>query len=220
MLTLPIQPVTATHMPQLPHLAPPPLSAAALAEAEAAHAAQGLRLQEARRAQEQWAVETARRAEELALAQAKEAAQRAAEQALKEAEASRALQAQLQQQLQALAAADAEAAQAFAARRESLARESQDIAQKLQLLQASGSSRLAPTAPNQPVETSALPPHLLHIVNQFNSVQSVQQQGFATPNNNAQGLAEPLNLAQQASAVPLQTAPLSGAPRPEEANRE
>jgi hypothetical protein len=46
------------------------------------------------------------------------------------------LQAQLQQQLQALAAADAEATQAFARKKESLARESQTIAQKLQLLES------------------------------------------------------------------------------------
>ncbi len=60
------------------------LSAAALAEAEEAHIAHGLRLQEARRAQEQLDAE---------------AAWMEAKQARREAEASKALQDQLHQQL-------------------------------------------------------------------------------------------------------------------------
>ena len=71
--------------------APLPLSVAALEEAEAAHIAQGLRLHEAHRAQEQLAAEMAGSE---------------AEQARLEAEAFRALQEQLQYQLQALATAN------------------------------------------------------------------------------------------------------------------
>jgi hypothetical protein len=99
MLAIPPQVVNASHVPQIFQADPLPLSAAALAKAEAAHVAQGLRLHESRRAHEQWAIEAARRAEEQAREHAKEAARKAAAQALQEVEASRALQAQLQQQL-------------------------------------------------------------------------------------------------------------------------
>jgi hypothetical protein len=192
------------------------MSAAALAEAEAAHTEQGLRLQEARKAQEKWAAELARKAAEQAQKQAEEAAQLAAEQAQREAERAREMQAQLQRQLQALAAADAEAARAFAEKRELLARESQAVAEKLQLLQST--TGLAA----QPVERATLPPHLLPS-NTYQSTQLIyasQHQGLAMPPNNAAGLAEPFNPAQQAPAVPSQTATLIGTPRPEEANQE
>ena len=116
------------------NLPPNPLSAAALAEAEAAHIEQGRRLQEAIHAQEKWAAEVARKAEEQARERACEAARQAAEQSRREAEEAQAIQAQLQQQLQALAAADVEVAHAFAVKREALARESQTIAMRLQLL--------------------------------------------------------------------------------------
>ena len=89
------QGLTTSQLPQDKPTAPLPLSAVDLAEAEAAYFAQGLRLQEARRAQEQWAIESARRAEEQAREQAKEAARKAAKQGFREAELSRAMQAQL-----------------------------------------------------------------------------------------------------------------------------
>jgi hypothetical protein len=97
-------------------LEPNPLSAAALAEAEAAHTAQGHRLYEARLAQEKWAAEMAQKEADLATEQARETKRQAAEMARMEAEEAREMQTQLQLQLQALAAADAEAAQAFAAK--------------------------------------------------------------------------------------------------------
>ena len=93
---------------------PIPLSSAALAEAEAAHVAQGLRLHEARRAQEQWAVETTMKAAEQAAETAKRAAEHATEHAQREEEASQAMHVQVHHQLQALVAAEAEATHAFA----------------------------------------------------------------------------------------------------------
>ena len=103
--------------PQPTQPAPPlTLSATALQEAEAAHAAQGHGLQEAREMQKALAAETAKKE---------------AEAARLVAEASRQLQAQLQAQLQQLAAEDAAAAHAFAKKREKMARESQSISQRL-----------------------------------------------------------------------------------------
>ena len=144
----------------------------------------------------------------------------AAEQALREAERTRAQQAQLQQQLQALVAAGAEAVQAFATKRESLARESKAIAQKLQLLQSTGLTQPAAQVTGQPTGAMNLSPHLLPITTQTGVTPeyNLQTQGLAVPPNNALGLAEPPNPAHQASAVPQQTALPSGAPRPEEAN--
>jgi hypothetical protein len=72
-----------------------PLSAAALAEAEAAHTAQGQRLYEARLAQEKWAVEMAQKEAELAREQARETERQAAELARGEVEKAREMQAQL-----------------------------------------------------------------------------------------------------------------------------
>jgi hypothetical protein len=63
MLSMAPQGLPASQLPQVQPTAHIPLAAAALAEAEAAHIAQGLRLQEARRAHEQWALELARRVE-------------------------------------------------------------------------------------------------------------------------------------------------------------
>ena len=94
--------------------APIPLSAEGLAEAEATYIAQGLRLYEARKAQEQWAAETAKKAAEQAREHARETARRVADQARREAETSRAMHAQLHQHLHVFAAADAEASHAFA----------------------------------------------------------------------------------------------------------
>ena len=211
---------TQTGPPASLALTPNPLSAAALAEAEAAHIEQGLRLQEARMAQERWAAEISRKTAEHAKQQAQEAAKQAAEHAQREAEKTRELQSQLQQQLQALAAADAEAAQTFAQRRELLARESQAIAERLQLLQ----SIIGPT--DQVVRVTAergpLPPHLLSSATFRASTTDYASQihGLAVPHNNATGLAEPLNPAQQALAEPHQSATLFGAPRPEEARQE
>jgi len=211
-----------SQLPQVQLTAPLPLLAAALAEAEAAHIAQGLRLQEARRAQEQWALESARRAEAQTKEHAMETERKAAEQALREAERSRAMQAQLQQQLQALAAADAEAAQAFATKRESLARESQAIAQKLEPLQSTGQTQPAGLVTGQPTGTPNLPPHLLSNTTHpgMTPEYNLQIQGLAEPPNNTLGLAEPPKPAHQAPTVPQQTAPPNGAPRPEEASRE
>jgi hypothetical protein len=216
--------------PQVPHTNPEPpaframdsnpLSAAALAEAEAAHIEQGRRLAEARMAQDRWAVEAAHRAAELARMQAEETARQAAEQARREAAMARELQLQLQQQLQALAAADAEAAQAFAQKRELLARESQAIAEKLQQLQYSTGP--ATHIACQSAERATLPPHLLPTTNHHipNADHATQLHGLAVPSNIAAGPAEPFNPAQQAPAVPLQTATFIGAPRPEEARKE
>jgi hypothetical protein len=202
-------------------VAPSPMSAAALAEAEAAHTEQGLRLQEARKAQEQWAADMVRKAAEQAQKQADEAAQQAQEQARRDAEKAREIQSQLQRQLQALAAADAEAAQAFAEKRELLARESQAIAEKLQLLQQSTTGLAIQTA-GHPMESATLPPHLLPSNNYQSSTPTYtsHQQGLAMPPNNAKGLAEPFNPAQPASAVPWNTATSIGSPRPEEASQE
>jgi hypothetical protein len=72
------------------------------------------------------------------------------------------------------------------------------------------------------VEMATLPPHLLPNAthNGRNLDNNIQIQGLATPPNNAQGLAEPLNTANPASSLPQQTATLSGAPRLEGAGRE
>ena len=99
-----------------PHTALPPLSSAALAEAKAAHAAQGLRIQQTREAQAIFAAETARLE---------------AEAARKEAEAFREMQTHLQNQLQELATKEAATIQAFALKREKLAQESKVVAVKL-----------------------------------------------------------------------------------------
>ena len=115
-------------------LEPNPLSAAALAEAEAAHIAHGQRLYEARLAQEKWAAVMAQKEADLAREQARERERQALEMTRRDAEEAREMQAQLQLQLQAMAAADAEATQAFAAKREVLARKSQAIAMRLQHL--------------------------------------------------------------------------------------
>ena len=141
---------------------------------------------------------------------------------LREAERIKALQAQLQQQLQALAAADAEALQAFATKREALASESQAIAQKMQLMQSTGLTQPVAQVTGQPTGTLNLPPHLLPITTHPGATPeyNLQTQGLAVPPNNALGLAEHLNPAHQASKVPQQTAPPSGAPRLKEANEE
>jgi len=98
-------------------------------------------------------------------------------------------------------------------KRESLARESQAIAQKLHLLQSTGLSLPAAQVIGQPTGTLNLPPHLLPTTTQFGTTQdyNLQNQGLAEPSNYAHGLAEPPNHTQS---------PPSGAPRPEEAGRE
>ena len=151
-----------------------------------------------------------------------ETARMAANQARRHAEASRAMQAKLQHQLHALASAEAEAAHAFAEKREQLARESQTIAQKLQLLQSSGPCPTVTQLTGQTLEMATLPPHLLPSAIHTGRTpdNDIQNQGLAMPPINAQGLAEPLNTAHQASAMPQQTATLSGAPRPEGAGRD
>jgi small-conductance mechanosensitive channel len=211
---------TLTGPPAALALTPKPLSAAALAEAEAAHIEQGLRLQEARMAQESWEAEIARKAVEHAKHQAEEAARQAAEHAQREAEKTRQLQSQLQQQLQALAAADAEAAQTFAQKQELLARESQAIAERLQLLQST--TGLTDQVMRPTAERGNLPPRLSSSATFSASTTDYASQthGLAVPHNNAAGLAEPFNLAQQAPAEPQQSATIFGAPRPEEARQE
>jgi len=91
-----------------------------LEEAEAAHMAQGQHFKEAREAKRE---------------QEKEATQKKSERGQKATKESRLLHAQLQSQLQQLAAADTAAAHAFASQRAQMARESQAIAQKLLELQ-------------------------------------------------------------------------------------
>ena len=132
------------------------------------------------------------------------------------------MQAQLQQQLQALAAIYAEAVQSFATKREPFARESQAIAQKLQLLQSTGLTQPTTQVTGQTTGTMNLPPHLLPYTTQPGTTPdyNLQNQGLAVPPNNALGLSEPPKPAYQASAMPQQIVPSNGAPRPEEANEE
>ena len=123
------------------------LSTTALKEAEAAHAAQGQRLRDAREMQKALEVERARKE---------------AEAAKLAAEASRKLQAQLQAQLQQLAVEDATAAHAFAKQREKMVRESQAIAQRLQLLQNNPQTLPAGNPPAHQVDWTTFSPHLNH----------------------------------------------------------
>ncbi len=163
------------------------------------------------------------KAEEQAREQARETARLAAEQSRREAEEAKAIQAQLQQQLQALATVDAEAAQAFAKKRETLARESQAIAMRLQILQSTVSNTSASfMAAGQLPEKATLPPHLLATTNYHTSTPAtfIPTHGPAEASNNACGPAEPYNHAHQALAVPQQTASPSGTPRPEEVRKE
>ena len=98
MLSIAPQVISANPVPLIYHtLAPSPLSAAALAEAEAAHTAQGRRLYEARLAKEQWAAEMAQKAAEQAREQVRETKRQAAEQTRLEAEKAQEMQAHLQQ---------------------------------------------------------------------------------------------------------------------------
>ena len=144
--------------------------------------------------QEQWAAETAKKAAEQAQTWAMETARMAAEQARRQAEASIAMQSHLQHQLQAIAAAEVEAAQTFAQKKEQLARESHATAQKLELLQTSGPCPTVTQLTGQTVEMANLPPHLLPSAtnNGRNPDNNIHIQGLAMPPNNAQGLAEPL----------------------------
>ena len=197
----------------LPHIQPHaptlPMPAAALEEAEAAHAAQGLRIQQARNAHEQMA------------AVAAEAARREAESTRREAATSMALQAKLQSQLQDLATTDAAAALAFADTREKLAKESQAIAEKLQQLQNTGIRPVSTSSTWSTTVTTALPLHLLPS-NDTSGVTPVTcqlQHMRAETLFLATCLAEPHNLAT-VLADPTKTAPHSGVPKPGEANQE
>ncbi len=116
-----------------------------MAEAEAAHIAQGQRMKEARDAQR---------------ALAEEATRREAELARKVAEETRLLHAQLQTQLQHLAAADAAVAQAFADKRAQMARESQTIAQRMQELQNASQLMTVIQPHSAHHDRAAFPPHL------------------------------------------------------------
>jgi hypothetical protein len=91
---------------------------------------------------------------------------------------------------------------------------------RLQYLQSAAAHATAPTC--QPVEKAALPPHLISITNHIATASNnyLNTHGPAEPFYIATGPAEPFNPAQQASAVPQQTAPFRRAPRPEEASRE
>ena len=93
MLTMTPQGLSVSQLPHTQSLAPLPLTAPALAEAEAAYVAQGLRLQEARKAQEQWAAETARKTAEQAREHVMDTSRRAADHARREAETSIAMHA-------------------------------------------------------------------------------------------------------------------------------
>ena len=207
--SLSVSPATST-------LQQPPstLSAIELAEAEAAHAAQGKRLREAREIQQALAEATA-----MKLAQ--DAARAEAERAIQAAEESKKLQAHLQAQLQQLAAADAAAAQAFADRRAQMTRESIEITQRLQALQRLPQAFQPPYPSLSQPDRSILPPHLIQHMptTGVTSTNSQPQQGSSAPLMPATGPAEPLFPAQ-VSSVPAQTAPQIGAPRPEEARQE
>jgi len=191
-----------------------PFSAAALAEAEAAHASQGQRLKEARELQNAMALEAARK-------EAEERAKQEALLAIKAAEESKRLQEQLQVQLRELAAADVAAAQAFADRRAQMARASHDIAQQLQALQNSSQPQQPPFHLQGLQDRSILPPHLTQCLSAtgVNPVWSHEQEGRAGPSIPAQGIAEH-SIPFQVSAVPAQTAPQNGMPRPGEATQE
>ena len=197
----------------LPHIQPQaptlPLSIVALKEAEAAHAARGICIQQAWKAQDQMA------------AAATEVARREAESARREATASRALQAQLQSQLHDLAATDAAAASAFADTHEKLAKESQAIAEKLQQLHNTGIRHVFTSSAWGTRVTPPLPPHLLTIddTSGVTPVTGQPQHGRTEPLFPATGLAEPHNPAT-VLADPTKTAPHGGVPQPGEANQE
>ena len=149
----------------------------------------------------------------------KETTRQKAERARPEAEESGLLQTQLQSQLQQLAAANAAAAQSFAAQRAQMARESPAIARKLQELQNTTHHQSTTVQLIAQLERSSLPPHLSHSTT-FTGQASVtchQQHGHVDPFNPVIGLAEPSNPAQ-VSIAPAKSAPLSGTPRPEEAS--
>jgi len=186
-----------------PHTALPPLSAAALAEAEAAHAAQGLRIQQAREAQALFAAEIARLE---------------AEAARKETEALREMQAKLQTQLQELAAEEAASVQAFALRREMLAQESKAVAEKLKQLQSSGPRQRSAISGGFSKDHTSLPPHLTSFSATLGTTPASGQllHGRAEPETPASGPAEPFNLVMGLTS-PLTAAPTCGLPRPREA---
>ena len=108
--------VTCPHLQPIQPTLPLTRSAAAMAEAEAAHIAHGQRL---------------KKAKEAPIAMEMEAARKEAKMARKATEQSRLFQAKLQAQIQQLATPDVSEAQAFASQRAHMAKESQAIAQKL-----------------------------------------------------------------------------------------
>ena len=161
------------------------------------------------------------RAAEAAKREAEETARKEAELAWKAAEEATLLQAQLQAQLQQLAAADAAAAQAFADRRAQMARESQEITQKLQALQNTPQTFQSTYLQPAQQDRITLPPHLAQSLPTagVTSVYGQQQQGRMYPLIPATGLAEP-SIPAQVLTVPAKTAPQIGAPRPGEAGQE
>jgi hypothetical protein len=102
-----------------------------------------------------------------------------------------------------------------------MARETQAIAHRLQMLQNNPQSLSAPIPPAPQMDKNTFPPHLYNTLPLpgRTAVTGHQQQGAADPLTPTTGLAEPINLAQ-VSAVPAKTALHCGMPQPGEASQE
>jgi hypothetical protein len=126
-----------------------------------------------------------------------EKARKKAEVAEQAAQASRDLQAQLQTQLQQLAAEEAAAAHEFAKRKEKMARETQAVVQRLHMLQNNLPYPSAPSLSASVPEKTLYPPHLNNSLPLSGRPAAIghQLQRVADPITPATGPAEPYNLA-------------------------
>jgi len=102
-----------------------------------------------------------------------------------------------------------------------MARETQAIAQRLQMLLNNPPSMSTLILPAPQMEKTSYPPHLHNTLPLpgRTAVTSHQLQGAADPITPATGLAEPINPAE-VSAAPAQTASQCGMPQPGEAIQE